>query len=187
MRLLAPASSRRVPWKNGLGSTLEVATDAAVPGGEWTWRLSIADVPARAPFSAFPGIDRFIACLQGPGLVLERGGARQNAPREGAALAFPGEEVVTGEPLGPGVRDVNLMLRRDRWRGRMTVLRGRALALEAPLIVVHAVEGSAHLRAETPGGRVELEPGRTLIADGRVSLAPAPGCVAAVCELHPID
>ena len=51
MRLLAPAASRRVPWKNGLGVTLEVATDAVSAGGEWTWRLSIADVPSRAPFS----------------------------------------------------------------------------------------------------------------------------------------
>ncbi|MBI2787543.1 MAG: HutD family protein [Elusimicrobia bacterium] len=187
MRLLSRDSSRRVPWKNGLGSTLEVATDAAVPGGGWTWRLSVADVPVRAPFSSFPGIDRFIACLEGPGLILERGGARQSVPREGAALAFPGEESVTGEPAGPGVRDVNLMLRRDRWRGRMTFVRGRALAVEAPLIVVHAAEGSAALRAETPEGGVALEPGHTLIAGGRVDLARAPGGAAAVCELHPID
>lgn len=187
MKLLSPAGSRRVPWKNGLASTLEVATDAAVPGGDWTWRLSIADVPARAPFSTFPGIDRFIACLEGPGLSLERGGGVQAVPTEGAALPFPGEEIVIGEPLGPGVRDANLMLRRDRWRGRMTLVRGGKIVLEAPLIVVHAAEGSAALRAETPEGRVTLEPGHTLIAGGRVDLARAPGSVAAACELHPID
>lgn len=176
-----------MPWKNGLGSTLEVASDAAAPGGGWTWRLSIADVPSRAPFSAFPGIDRFIACLDGPGLILERGGARQSVPREGAAFAFPGEDDMTGEPAGPGVRDVNLMLRRDRWRGRMTLVRGRALAFEAPLVVVHSAGGSAPLRAETPEGRVTIEPGHTLIAGGRVGLTRAPGSAAAVCELHPID
>jgi len=187
MRLLAPDSSRRVPWKNGLGSTLEVATDAAVPGGDWTWRLSIADVPSRAPFSAFPGIDRFIACLKGPGLFLEHRGARRSVPQEGVALPFPGEDAVTGEPAGPGVRDVNLMLRRDRWRGRMTLVRGRAGVFEAPLIVVHSAGVSGLLRAETPEGRVELEPGRTMVAGGRVDLAPAPEGAAAVCELHPVD
>lgn len=176
-----------MPWKNGLGSTLEVASDAAAPGGGWTWRLSIADVPSRAPFSAFPGIDRFIACLDGPGLILERGGARHGAPREGAALAFPGEDDMTGEPAGPGVRDVNLMLRRDRWRGRMTLVRGRARAFEAPLVVVHAAGGSAPLRVETTEGRVTIEPGHTLIAGGRVGLTQAPGSAAAVCDLHPID
>jgi environmental stress-induced protein Ves len=173
MRILSAADSRRVPWKNGLGSTLEVATDAAAPGGEWTWRLSIADVPARAEFSAFPGIDRLIACLEGPGLKLERSGASAPVPIEGEALAFAGEELAAGEPLGPGVRDVNLMLRRDRWRGRMIVARGRALTLDAALVLVHAPEGSR-----------ELAPGSTIVASGRVSVAAASVIVA--CELAPV-
>lgn len=185
MRVLPPSSSRRVPWKNGLGSTLEVATDAA-PGGAWTWRLSIADVPARAAFSAFPGVDRFIACLSGPGLALERPDGLHAVPGEGAALPFPGEEAVTGEPLGPGVRDLNLMLRRDRWRGRLTLVRGRALVVEAPLVIVHAAEGAATLRLAASAGAVDLPPGHTAIAEGRVSITPAAGSVAAACELAPI-
>lgn len=177
MRVIAPADCRRVPWKNGLGTTLELASDAA----QWTWRLAIADMPARAPFSAYPGVDRFIACLSGPGLVLERAGARVPVPREGEALPFAGEDGVTGAPLGPDVRDINLMLRRDRWRGRMTLSRGRPLALEGAVVVVHAAEGS--LRASTDEGVVELQPGHTLIASGRVAIAAARGAVAAACEL----
>jgi environmental stress-induced protein Ves len=187
IRLITPAASRRTPWKNGLGATLEIATDAAAPGDEWTWRLSIADVPARAPFSAYPGIDRLIACLTGPGLTLERAGARQSVPCEGAALPFPGEEAVCGEPLGPGVRDIGLMLRRDRWRGRMTLARERALSLEAPLVIVHAPEGSAALRVVTPEDAVELLPGHTLVAGGRVTIPKAAGGVAVACELVPIS
>ncbi len=183
MRILAPDVSRRVPWRNGLGATLEIATDAAVPGGEWTWRLSIADIAGRVPFSAFPGIDRFIACLAGPGLNLERAGAHALAPREGEALAFSGEEVVTGSPLGPGVSDVNLMLRRDRWRGRMVLVRGRALALEAPLVLVHAPAHSAVLRVESVEGGCELAPGSTLVAHGRVAILGAPASICVACEL----
>lgn len=186
MRLLTPADSRRVPWKNGLGATLEIAADAAAPGGDWTWRLSIADVPSRAEFSLFPGVDRFIACLSGPGLTLERAGARLPVPREGGALSFPGEEAVTGEPLGPGVRDVNLMLRRDRWRGRMTLIRAREFELDAPLVIVHAAEGSAALTLDTAEGAVELLPGHALVASGRVAIAAAPGSAAIACELTPV-
>lgn len=186
MRLLTPAASRRVPWKNGLGAALEVAADAAAPGGEWTWRLSIADVPSRAAFSLFPGIDRFIACLSGPGLELEGDGARRAVPREGEALAFPGEERVTGAPLGPGVRDANLMLRRDRWRGRMTLVRARVFVLDAPLVIVHAAEGFAALRLDTAEGAVELLPGHTLVASGRAAIAAAPGGAAIACELTPV-
>jgi len=185
MLILTPAASRRVPWKNGLGATLEIATDAAAPGGEWTWRLSIADMPSRARFSTFPGIDRFIACLAGPGLNLERAGARPLVPREGDALPFGGEEFVTGEPLGPGVRDVNLMLRRDRWRGRMTLGRGRALALDAPRVLVHAPQDSPALRVDAAEGACELAPGDTLVASGRVAISGAPGSVVVACELAP--
>lgn len=185
MRLLAPAASRRVPWKNGLGATLEIATDSAAPGGEWTWRLSIADVPSRAPFSAFPGVDRHIACLAGSGLNLERAGARFLVPNEGPAFSFAGEEAVTGEPLGPGVRDVNLMLRRGRWRGRMTLARDRALTLDAPLVLVHAPEDSPALRAEADEGVCDIAPGGTLVASGRVVISGAPGSVAVACELAP--
>ena len=186
MRLLTPADSRRVPWKNGLGAALEIATDAAAPGGSWTWRLSIAEVPSRAPFSSFLGIDRFIACLAGKGLNLERSGVREPVPREGVALSFPGEEPATGEPLGPGVRDVNLMLRRDRWRGRMTLARGRGLDLEAPLVLVHVPEGFPSLRANSAEGACELVPGNVLIAGGRVAIAGAPGSAVVACELTPV-
>ena len=186
MRLLTPAASRRVPWKNGLGSTLEIATDAVAPGGEWTWRLSIADMPSRAQFSTFPGIDRFIACLAGPGLNLERAGARALVPREGEALSFAGEEFVTGEPRGPGVRDVNLMLRRDRWRGRMTLARGRALELDAPLLLVHAPEDFPRLGVDAAEGACDLLPGNTLVASGHVLIAGAPGSVIIGCELTPV-
>jgi environmental stress-induced protein Ves len=162
MRLFTPAVARRVPWKNGLGATIEIATDAAAPGGEWTWRLSIADVPSPAQFSAFPGVDRFIACLAGPGLHLEH-----------------------GEPLGPGVRDVNLMLRRDRWRGCMTLARGRALALDAPLVLIHLTENSPILRVAAAEGACELAPGHTLAVSGRVEISGAPGSVVVACELTP--
>lgn len=122
MHILTPTVSRRVPWKNGLGFSLEIATDAATLGGEWPWRLSIADMPSRARFSPFLG-----------------------------------EEFVAGEPLGPGVRDVNHMLSRDRWRGQ-------GLALDSQWALVHA-------------------PGNTPVVSGRVAIAGASGSVIVACEL----
>jgi uncharacterized protein len=186
MRLLTSAASRRIPWKNGLGTTLEIASDAAAPGGEWTWRLSIAEMPTRARFSTFPGIDRFIACLAGSGLNLERDGGRQHVPREGEALTFSGEESVTGEPLGPGVRDVNLMLRRDRWRGSMELARERGLTLDAPLVLAHVPESVPSLRVETTEGACELAAGDTLIVSGRVTISAAPGSAVVACALTPV-
>ena len=163
------------------------ALGSGQPGGDWTWRLSIADVPSRAVFSIFPGVDRFIACLTGPGLKLERAGARSLVPSEGKALSFAGEEAVTGEPLGPGVRDANLMLRRDRWRGRMTLVRGRGAELDATLVLVHAPENCPSLRVRTAEGDCDISPGGTLVASGPVALFGVPGSVGISCELTAVS
>jgi uncharacterized protein len=53
-----------VAWRNGGGVTREVAV-AGSGGQDFEWRISIADVNAAGPFSAFPGIERIITLLDG--------------------------------------------------------------------------------------------------------------------------
>ena len=161
----------RLPWKNGLGSTLEIATDAAEPGAPWSWRLSVADVPARAPFSNFPGIDRHIAVLDGAGLLLGRGAERIDAPRAGAAFSFAGEDAIVGDPIGSGVRDANLMLDRRRWTGSLEILRidaKREIAFNSDVVLIHLRGGakSAEVRIGDESARPEAD--STLVAGGPV-------------------
>lgn len=173
-----------MPWKNGRGMTLELATDApASDPAAWTWRLSIADVPERGPFSRFPGVDRAIACLAGDGLRLLRGARVDEVPTCGLALAFAGEEEVEGEPSGPGVRDVNLMLRRGVHRGRLRVERGRGDAAEAGIVVIHAF--TAPLAVELGRSSLRLETGSTLVAAGSLRWSTGPDAVTVVAEIDP--
>src|SRR5215510_3780263 len=46
MRIILPDAYRRMPWKNGAGTTTEIAIDPpeADVAGRFRWRLSIADV-----------------------------------------------------------------------------------------------------------------------------------------------
>jgi environmental stress-induced protein Ves len=172
-RTLPNSSYRRVPWKNGLGSTLEIATDAAEPGGAWTWRLSFAEVPARAPFSSFPGIDRHIAVLDGAGMTLERAGQRIRVPREGTAFAFAGEEPIIGEPAGSGVRDANLMLDRARWRGSLEVVRVtsvREIAIDAELSLIHLSESGEAADCSVQDESFVLPAGSTLLCSGHARI-----------------
>lgn len=170
-RILTPADYRRLPWKNGLGSTLEIATDAAEAGAPWSWRISIADVPARAPFSPFPGIDRHIAVLDGAGLTLARGDERITVPREGTAFPFAGEDAIVGEPIGPGIRDANLMLDRRHWSGTLEILRigsRRELRMHSDVVLVHV-----HGPTESAGFQVgdessPLDADSTLVCGGTV-------------------
>ncbi|MFM7259972.1 MAG: HutD family protein [bacterium] len=176
MRVLHEVSYRRLPWKNGLGSTLEIATDAAEAGAPWTWRLSFADVPERATFSNFPGIDRHIGVLDGAGLTLARGDERITVPRDGTAFAFAGEDAIVGEPLGPAVRDANLMLDRRLWSGTLEILRigsQREISInsDVALIHVHGAAQSAEFRTE--GESSPLGANSTLVCGGTVLMTAA--------------
>ncbi len=159
-----------MPWANGLGSTVEIASDVESLDAPWTWRLSIADLPSRAEFSRFPSFDRWIACLDGSGMRVERGGVWSDVPPDGESLPFAGEESVIGEPLGAGVRDVNWFLLRDRWRGGMRVLRsGRCADVEGEIVLVHAAVGIGH-KVTCEGHAIDLDEGCTLLAIGRVEV-----------------
>ena len=114
-----------MPWKNGGGVTRELA--CFPPGAsfdDFTWRVSIADVHASGPFSSFPGIDRVIALLDGDGMRLDFADGKVHALTEPLApFAFAGEAQLHAELVGAPSRDFNLMLRRDRARGNIDVLR----------------------------------------------------------------
>src|SRR5262249_42453179 len=75
MRIVRPGAHRTMPWKNGGGTTTQVAIDP--PGidgnGRFRWRLSIADVERSGPFSAFPGYERTIMVIAGRGMELAVG------------------------------------------------------------------------------------------------------------------
>lgn len=187
---------RRVPWKNGLGTTLEIATDAAELGGPWSWRLSLADVPSRAPFSAFPGIDRHLAVLDGLGMRLHHGQADTDSPaqrsieipREGTAFAFAGEASYVGEPVGSGVRDANLMLDRRRWRGSLEILRIASecsMVTDADLTLVYAAEGTCFLPDERKHESLHLPEGSTVLLEGHATIV-ASQCTLVVARIRSV-
>jgi len=57
-----------VPWKNGGGTTRELALQERA--GKLLWRLSLADITRNGPFSAFPGVQRIHTIVEGRGLDL---------------------------------------------------------------------------------------------------------------------
>ncbi len=74
MKRLGTADYRDMPWKNGGGVTRELLKlpHPSVPD-RFLARLSIATVTAPGPFSVFPGIDRILTLLEGPGMALSFG------------------------------------------------------------------------------------------------------------------
>ena len=131
IKLLSPLAYRVLPWKNGAGSTTEIAVEPE--GATWEafdWRVAIADIRESGPFSSFPGIDRSIMLLDAPRgtqMELRIDGRRvRMLPRE--FVDFAGEATTEGilytDPAGHGsgadnaVRDFNVMSRRGLIRHR---------------------------------------------------------------------
>ena len=111
------AELEAMAWKNGGGSTRNVAAAPAGSGpAHFDWRVSIAEVAADGPFSAFPGVDRVIMLVDGAEMALDVDGVTHRLERFDV-LAFSGEATTLCRvPAGP-TRDLNLMTRRDRATG----------------------------------------------------------------------
>jgi environmental stress-induced protein Ves len=168
------------PWKNGMGSTRELAVQRSSAGSDdFLWRVSIAEVDSAAPFSSFPGIERQIVLLDGNGFRMTLDDGHVHAlvtPFE--PFAFPGEAKVSVDLIGGSTRDFNLMLRRAQASGDILVWRGAETRIPEPSIaLVYCARG----RIDTVDGRLQegdawrpddpLHPAALELHQGAVALA----------------
>ncbi|MFU7132857.1 HutD family protein [Pseudomonas paraeruginosa] len=122
-RILRAVDYPRMPWKNGAGSTEEIARDGGDGLDGFGWRLSIADVGESGGFSRFAGYQRIISVLQGGGMRLRVDGADTPALRERQPFAFSGDSEVHCTLLDGAIRDFNLIYYPQRYRARLQWLR----------------------------------------------------------------
>jgi environmental stress-induced protein Ves len=117
MRILRAANYKIMPWKNGMGSTTEIAVSPQAEGLEgFDWRISMARVETDGPFSLFPDIDRTLLILEGDGIILtvaDRGPVRLD--RE-SMHSFPGDQPTYASLIGSPIVDLNVMSRRGRFQ-----------------------------------------------------------------------
>jgi environmental stress-induced protein Ves len=144
-------------WKNGAGSTTEIA---AFPQGagfdDFGWRISLATIARNAPFSSFPGIERSLAVIAAPesGLLLQVDGDPVRLDATCEPLRFPGEAVVTAS-VDAASTDFNVMTRRGKYTHRLervTVAPGATREFErrgdATLLFFAAGQGELHIASD---------------------------------------
>ncbi|RJG15305.1 HutD/Ves family protein [Massilia cavernae] len=122
MTVLIPfASLEPSPWKNGGGSTTEIAVfppEAAFD--EFDWRISLATIEKDGPFSVFPGIDRTLALIEGAGTNLDFDGERRFfLSEDDPVVEFAGESSVVATVANGPTTDFNVMTRRSRCHHRL--------------------------------------------------------------------
>jgi uncharacterized protein len=105
------------PWRNGGGSTRELL--AWPSAADWAVRISVAEIARDGPFSAFPGVERWFAVIQGHGVLLRFAGQRKALSVDGDPLHFDGADAPDCQLQGGTTLDLNLMARKDAGRGKM--------------------------------------------------------------------
>jgi environmental stress-induced protein Ves len=165
MRIIHSADYRHQVWKDGGGTTTEIAIAPAGGGLDaFDWRLSMALVERSGPFSLFPGIDRTLLILEGSGLALhmpDRGIVRLE--RATPPYSFPGDIRVEATLAAGPVLDLNLMSRRGRWRHSLY----HVAAISAFRLVRHGAKTMALMRGATgtaEDGR-QIDDGDTLLLE----------------------
>ena len=108
IHIVAADDQPALPWKNEGGMTRELLRWPAE--GNWRLRISLADITSDGPFSAFPGVKRWFAVVQGGGLRLQLPDGEKRLVAGAAPLVFDGELEPDCQLLAGPTRDLNLML-----------------------------------------------------------------------------
>ncbi len=166
MRLIRAADCRTMPWKNGQGSTIEIAVSPADAGlDDFDWRVSMATVRADGPFSIFADIDRTLSVLQGAGLrlaVADR--SPQVLTSASAPYAFRADVAASASLVDGPITDLNVMSRRGRLRHAVTRLQASSsLSLESATddALLFCASGAADVTAAD--GSASLDAGDCLV------------------------
>ncbi|QOY94063.1 HutD family protein [Massilia sp. UMI-21] len=116
MTVLIPfAGLSPVPWKNGTGSTTEIAIGPPDAGFEdFEWRVSLATIEKDGAFSLFPGVDRTLALVDGHGMTLEIDGEPTMVTETEPVVAFDGASNVIAKLSRGASTDFNVMTRSER-------------------------------------------------------------------------
>jgi uncharacterized protein len=107
-----------MPWKNGGGTTYELAV---APKGatiaDFDFRISLATISQDGPFSLFPNVDRTLALVEGEGVTLDIDSQREvRIDHDNPMIAFPGEVAIHARVNDGSTMDFNVMTQRSRCR-----------------------------------------------------------------------
>lgn len=138
------------PWKNGGGSTREIACWPPGAGlNDFGWRISIATIAASGPFSVFAGIDRHIMLLDGDGVRLQSPGSiAHQLDTPGQPFAFSGDLPIHCTLLGGASSDFNVMARRGQWQADVQVLAQASDIAPAPHGLLLVLSGAWRVNCE---------------------------------------
>ena len=146
--IIEPTSFRAMPWRNGLGTTIELLKQDRPDGDGFAWRLSKADVTADGAFSNFNGYDRTLLLLEGKGLTLDCDGTIHRLGKALQSAQFSGDDQTLATLHDGPVKDFNIMVDRQHCSARVssaTRPEESTIDLDSDILLVYAVDGELSL------------------------------------------
>jgi environmental stress-induced protein Ves len=140
IRRLDPAQYRRTPWKNGGGTTIDIA------GQDDVWRFGRTPITAPGPFSDYTGFDRLQVLVAGRGLVLETPDGEIDVRVPFKPVRFKGETPIKSRLEAGPVEVANLIGKRSDVAIDLVVLAaGRSIPLVNGTHLAYAATGAAQV------------------------------------------
>jgi len=122
-KIYSPQSFQTLPWRNGLGSTVELLAETPNKNEDFSWRLSIASVANDGPFSDFSGYDRTLLLLEGSGITLNKPNGIFKVLNSSLDYAnFKGEDLIDATLHNGPIKDFNIMTLRSICTSSVTAI-----------------------------------------------------------------
>ena len=149
-KITSPGDFITMPWRNGLGSTIEVLKHQ--PGDSFQWRLSMADVTEDGAFSDFSGYDRCLILINGAGVTLtDNKKQKWTLARQLDAAHFKGEDLINARLHDGPIQDFNLMTRRQNCSAKVFTSQQhttQTICLDADLFLLFNVHGRTNFKLD---------------------------------------
>ncbi len=151
---LNPAHYRRTPWKNGGGTTVDIADDGDI------WRFGRTPIVSAGAFSDYSGHDRVQVLVAGRGLVLVTPDGEIDVRQPLRPVRFAGETPIVSRLEAGPVEVVNLIGRRSAVSvGLQVVHAGDALQLGEGTHLIYCAQGAAALTVDGAARRLAADHG----------------------------
>jgi len=153
-RYFAHAGYTSMPWRNGAGTTQEIAR-APAQAEPFVWRLSLASLRAGGAFSSYPGYQRAVVLVEGHGFRLDIKDARaQILCARGEHALFAGAAQTHCDLLDGPCTDLSLMVREPgaiNAIARLSIDGTQALRISSGMLhALFVLRGAIECRALVP-------------------------------------
>jgi len=143
-KIYSPQSFQTLPWRNGLGSTVELLAETPNKNEAFSWRLSIASVANDGPFSDFSGYDRTLLLLEGSGITLNKPNGVFKVLNSSLDYAnFKGEDLIDATLHNGPIKDFNIMTLRSICTSSVTAINETSeslLNINADKLLVYSIK-----------------------------------------------